>query len=68
MVYRRWPRHCSNIEEHTDVGLEDRSEGVEEPSMGVDFLLVLLFETEDDLDGDDAFLGSFDLHRGRHGD
>jgi len=67
MVDRCWARLGANVEENTDVGLENRSEGVKEPTMGVDLLLVLFFEAEDDLDRNDAFLGTFYLHRGRDG-
>jgi hypothetical protein len=36
--------------------LEDLPEGIEEPPMRVDFPLVLLFETEDELHGHDVLL------------
>lgn len=34
-------RHCTDIEEYTDIRLENRAESVEEPPMRVDLLLVL---------------------------
>ena len=68
MVYRRRARHGTHIEENTDVGLEDGAKGVEEPSMRVDFLLVLFLETEYDLDGYDAFFCAFDFKAGVDGD
>jgi len=37
---------------------------IEEPSMGVYFLLVILFHEEDDLGRDDAFVGVFKVHVG----
>ena len=46
------------VEEDADVGLEDGAEGLEEPAMGVDFLLILLFETEDHLTWHDALFGA----------
>ena len=67
MVDRGRTRHRADIEEYADVGLEDGTKGVEEPAMRVDFLLVLFFEAEDDLDGDDASLRTLDLHGGSHG-
>jgi len=68
MVYRRRARHGTHIEEDADVGLEDGAKGVEEPSMRVDFLLVLFFEAEYDLDGYDAFFCAFDFEAGVDGD
>lgn len=65
MIDRRRAGHGADVEEDADVGLEDGSEGVEEPAVGVDLLLVFLFEAEDDLDGDDAFFGAFDFVGGR---
>lgn len=46
------------VEEDADVGLEDGAEGLEKPAMGVDFLLILLFETEDHLTWHDALFGT----------
>lgn len=40
----------TDVEQDTDIRVDERAEGVEEPSMGVQFLLVLLLEAEDDLD------------------
>jgi len=68
MVYRRRTRHSTHVEEHTNVGLEDGAESVEEPSMRIDFLLVFLFEAKDDLDGYDAFFCAFDFEVGGDGD
>ena len=68
MVYRRWARHRSHIQEDTHIGLENGAKGVEEPPMGVDLLLVKLLEAEDDLHRDGAALRAFDLHGGGYGD
>ena len=68
MVYRRRARHRSDIQEDTHVGLENGAKGIEEPPMGVDLLRVLLLEAEDDLYGDGAPLGAFNLHGGGYGD
>jgi hypothetical protein len=46
MIYTTRSRHRTHIQQHTHVRLEDGSESVEEPSMGVYFLLVLFFEAE----------------------
>jgi hypothetical protein len=67
MVNRRWSWNGTNIKEDTDIGLEDGSESVEEPAVRVDFPLIFLFETEDNLDGDDTFFGSFDFECGSDG-
>ena len=40
MVDRVGARHSADVEEDADVGLENGAEGVEEPSMRVDLLLV----------------------------
>ena len=68
MVYRRRARHGTHIKEDADVGLEDGAKGVEEPSMRVDLLLVLFFETKDDLNRYDAFFCAFDFETGVDGD
>ena len=39
MVDARRPWLSSDVEQDADVGLEDRSEGVEEPSVGVDLII-----------------------------
>jgi len=49
VINRSGPGHSSNVNENANIGLEDRTEGVEEPPMGVDLFLVLLLETEKDL-------------------
>ena len=46
------------VEEDADVGLEDGAKGLEEPAMGVDFLLIFFFETEYHLTRHDAFFGA----------
>ena len=68
VVYRHWTRHSTYIEQNTKVGLEDGAESVEEPSMRVDLLLVLLFKAKDDLDGYSAFFCAFDFEAGVDGD
>jgi len=54
--------HHTDVEQNTYVGLQYWTEGVEEPAMRIDFILVLLFEAEDDLNRADALLGAFDFH------
>lgn len=105
-----WARLSADIEQHTDVGLENRPESVEEPAQNLSmnpssrasvadpahhlweliffevargvsglckaissssdspYLLVLLFETEEQLDRDHAFLTALRLHVGIDGD
>lgn len=67
MIDRRRTRFRAYIEQDTDIGLEDGAEGIEEPTMGVDLLLVFFFETKDDLDGDYTTRGIFDFHRRCYG-
>lgn len=62
MVDRGWAWHGAHIEENTDVWLEDGAEGIEEPPMRVNLLLILLFEAEYDLHGNDTLLRPFDFH------
>ena|ERR1700722_14226254 len=50
MIYGCGARHSPNIEENADVRLENGAKSVEEPSVRVDLLLILLFEAEYDLD------------------
>ena len=66
MVDRRGSRHGSDIEENADIGLQDGAERVEEPTVRVDFLLVLLLQAKDDLDWNVALLRAFDLQVGAH--
>ena len=49
------------VEKDADVGLEDGAKGLEEPAMRVDFLLILLFETEYHLTRHDALFGATNL-------
>lgn len=60
MINRSRSRHSSDIDKDANVGLEDRTEGVEEPTMRVDLLLVLFLQTEDDLHRDMTAFGAFD--------
>ena len=57
--------HRTGVEQNTYVGLQYWTEGVEELAMRVNFLLVVLFEGEEDLDRDDTLLSAFDFHRRR---
>lgn len=40
----------TNVEQDTNIGLDEWAKGIEEPSMAVQLLLVLLLEAENDLD------------------
>jgi hypothetical protein len=60
--------HGANVEQDTDVGLEDWAKGVEEPPMRVDFFLVFFFEAEDDLDRNNAAFVAFQFKSGSYGD
>lgn len=40
----------TRVKEHADIGVQDTTEGLEEPTVGVDLLLVLLLQAEEHLD------------------
>jgi hypothetical protein len=42
---------CSDINENTDFRFDEGTERIEEPSVTVEFLLILFLQAEDDLDG-----------------
>ena len=65
MVNRSGPGHSSDIDKNANVGLEDGTEGVEEPTMRVDLFLVLLLQTEQNLDWDVTTFVSLDGERRR---
>lgn len=62
MIDRSRTWHRADIEEDAYIGLQDRAEGIEEPAVRIDFLLVLLFKAENDLDRDDSLFCTFDFH------
>lgn len=67
LVDRRAGRFGSHVEQDAHVGLQHAAEGVEIPTVAVEFLFVLLFQAEDDLDrarGDLHFALVGDLHTG----
>lgn len=64
MINRSGSRHSSDIDKNANVGLEDRTEGVEEPAMRVDLFLVLLLQAEYNLHRDMATLRPLDTEGG----
>jgi hypothetical protein len=56
MVNRSGSGLGTNVKKDADVGLENGTKGVEEPTMGVDLLLILLFEAKHDLHRNDTLL------------
>jgi hypothetical protein len=68
MVYRHRTGFGTDIEEDTDSRLENGAKGVEEPTMRVDFLLILFLEAEYDLDGYNALFCALDFEVGVDGD
>jgi hypothetical protein len=68
MINRAWTRHRTDVEQDANIGLENGAKGVKEPTVGVDLLLVFLFETKDDLHRHNTFLRAFNLVRRRNGD
>ena len=68
MVDTSGPGHGTDVKQYADVRLEDGTERVEEPAVRVDLLLILLLETEDNLDGYQTLLGALDLVGRRNGD
>jgi hypothetical protein len=51
VVDRVVARLGTRVDEHADVGLQHATKGLEEPTMGVDLLLVLLLQAEEHLHG-----------------
>jgi hypothetical protein len=68
MVYGRRAWHGAHIKQNAHVRLEDGAKRIEEPAMRVDLLLVLLFETENDLHRNNTLLMIFHLERWRDRD
>jgi hypothetical protein len=62
MVNTSRARHSTDIQKDADIRLQYWAERVEEPTMRVDFLLIFLFETEDNLHWHHTTLCAFDLH------
>ena len=60
MINRSRSGHSADIDKNANVGLKDRTEGIEEPAMRVDLLLVLLLETEYKLYRDVAAVSPLD--------
>ena len=67
MIDTRWTRHSTRIQKNTNVGFENGTECVEEPSMGVDLFLIFFLETKDDLNRDDSLFVSFNFQTGIDG-
>lgn len=65
MINRRRTRHGTHVEKYADVGLQDRTEGIEEPAMRVNFLLILLLEAEDELHRHNILFVTLNLLRRR---
>lgn len=65
MVNRGGSRHSPDVDKNANVGLEDGSEGVEEPTVRVDLFLILFLQTEQNLYGDMAAFGPLDGERRR---
>jgi hypothetical protein len=68
MINRARTRHRTDVKQDANIGLENGAKSIKEPTVGIDLLLVLLFETKDDLYGHNTFLRAFDLVRRRNGD
>ena len=66
VVNRSRAGHSPHVQQYTNVWFQDRTESVEEPTVRVDLLLVLLLQAEDDLHGHEALLCAFDLHGRRN--
>jgi hypothetical protein len=52
----------TDIDQTTDVRLDQGAESLEEPSMGVDFLLILFLETKEHLAWHHSFISTPELH------
>jgi hypothetical protein len=53
-----WSR--SNIKEDADIRIQKRGKGIEEPPMAIEFLGILLLQTEKDLDRNHALFSSLE--------
>lgn len=62
MIYGGTGGTGPGIDEDADVGVKDAPEGLEEPAVRIDFLLVALFETEDHLHWDGVFPRGGEFH------
>ena len=65
VIDRSGSRHGSDVNKDANVGLEDGTESVEEPTMRVDLFLVLFLQAEQDLYGNMATFGPLDIEVGR---
>jgi len=61
VINRSGSGHSSDVDENANIGLENWTEGVEEPTMRVDFFLVDLLQTEQNLHGEMATFGPLDV-------
>ena len=61
MVQRVAAGPCSDIQQDADVGVQGPTEGIEEPSMGVEFLQVILLQAKDHLAWYDSLLCAFEF-------
>jgi hypothetical protein len=54
MIDRLMTRFSPRIDQHADLGFQHPPDRIEQPTMRVDLLLVVLFQYKDDLDGDEV--------------
>ncbi|KAG9680047.1 chitin synthase, class II, partial [Aureobasidium melanogenum] len=64
VVQRSVSWSCTDIQQNTDIGLQGLSERIEEPTMTVELLCILLFHAENHLARHNSFLGSFEFEIG----
>jgi hypothetical protein len=62
MVDRSMARFSSHIDQTAHVGLDQRTEGLEEPSMRVDLFLILFLETKEHLAWHHPLISTSELH------
>ena len=54
MINRLMPRLGSRIDQHANLGLQHPPNRIEQPTMTVDLLFIVLFQDKDDLNGDEV--------------
>ena len=52
MINRLVPRLGSRIDQHANLGLQHPPNRIEQPTMTVDLLFIVLFQDKDDMDWD----------------
>lgn len=63
MVDAVFSRFCSRIDQYTNVGLQNFSKSLKEPSVGIDLLLILFLQAKQDLHWNTIFSARYHLDK-----